>query len=87
MGGDAASLDRIRSGSSIQKAVVAIAPQEYQGYAFMDQILRAMTGGKAVDWKLPTRFIDSSNVGTSAASIFPQFDGVEKKFDTVWGVN
>jgi ribose transport system substrate-binding protein len=87
MGGDAASLERIRSGKSIHKAVVAIPPQSYQGYAFMDQILRGITGEKAVDWKLTTRFIDESNVGKSDADIFPQFDGVEAKFNTLWGLN
>lgn len=87
MGGDTASLERIRSGKSIHKAVVAIPPQTYQGYAFMDQILRAMTGGEAVDWKLTTRFIDETNVGTSDSDIFPQFDGVEAKFNTLWGLN
>ncbi|MCW2854238.1 MAG: Sugar transporter substrate-binding protein [Nocardioides sp.] len=85
MGGDPASLERIRSGSSIHKAVVAIPPQRYQGYAFMDQILRAMTGAKAVDWELTTRFVDDSNVGTSDAEIFPQFAGVESKFQALWG--
>jgi ribose transport system substrate-binding protein len=87
MGGDAAALERVRSGKSMQKAVVAIAPQEYQGYAFMDQILRGMTGAPAVNWKLPIRFIDSSNVGSSDDSIFAQFNGVEKKFESTWGVN
>lgn len=87
MGGDTASLERIRSGKSIHKAVVAIPPQSYQGYAFMDQILRAMTGGAAVDWKLTTRFIDKTNVGTSDADIFSQFKGVEAKFNTLWGLN
>ncbi|MCW2826364.1 MAG: Sugar transporter substrate-binding protein [Aeromicrobium sp.] len=87
MGGDTASLERIRSGKSIHKAVVAIPPQAYQGYAFMDQILRAMTGGEAVDWKLTTRFIDETNVGKSDAEIFPQFDGVEAKFNALWGLN
>ena len=87
MGGDAASLERIRSKTSIHKAVVAIPPQSYQGYAFMDQILRAITGEKAVDWKLTTRFIDASNVGKSDADIFPQFDGVEAKFRTLWGLS
>jgi ribose transport system substrate-binding protein len=87
MGGDAASFERIRSKKSIQKAVVAIAPQGYQGYAFMDQIMRGMTGGKPVDWKLTTRFVDASNVGSSDAEIFSQFEGVEKKFDALWGVN
>jgi ABC-type sugar transport system substrate-binding protein len=87
MGGDAASLERIRSGTSIHKAVVAIPPQSYQGYAFMDQIMRGMTGEKPVDWNLTTRFIDASNVGATDADIFPQFDGVEKKFTTLWGLN
>jgi ribose transport system substrate-binding protein len=87
MGGDAASFERIRSKKSIQKAVVAIPPQSYQGYAFMDQIMRGMTGEQPVDWKLTTRFVDASNVGTSDEEIFPQFDGVEKKFDALWGVN
>jgi ribose transport system substrate-binding protein len=87
MGGDAASMARIRSGNSIQKAEIAIAPQEYQGYAFMDQILRGMTGEKAVDWLLPSRFIDASNVGKSDSDIFPQFNGVAAKFHTLWGVS
>lgn len=87
MGGDAASLERIRSGTSIHKAVVAIPPQSYQGYAFMDQIMRGMTGEQPVDWNLTTRFIDASNVGATDADIFPQFDGVEKKFAALWGLN
>ena len=87
MGGDAASLERIRSGTSIHKAVVAIPPQSYQGYAFMDQIMRGMTGEQPVDWNLTTRFIDASNVGATDADIFPQFNGVEKKFTTLWGLN
>jgi ribose transport system substrate-binding protein len=87
MGGDAASFERIRSKKSIQKAVVAIAPQQYQGYAFMDQIMRGMTGEKPAEWKLTTRFVDGSNVGKSDAEIFPQFQGIEKKFDALWGVS
>jgi ribose transport system substrate-binding protein len=87
MGGDTASLGRIRSGNSVQKSVVAIAPQLYQGYAFMDQIMRGMTGTAAVDWTLPIRFVDSSNVGASDADIFPQFSGVEASFDRLWGVS
>jgi ribose transport system substrate-binding protein len=87
MGGDAASLERIRSGKSIHKAVVAIPPQSYQGYAFMDQIMRGMTGEQPVDWKLTTRFIDATNVGSSDEEIFPQFAGIEKKFTALWGLN
>jgi len=87
MGGDAASLDRIRSKKSIHKAVVAIPPQSYQGYAFMDQIMRGIAGDKPVDWKLTTRFIDESNVGGSDAEIFPEFDGIEEKFTALWGIN
>jgi ABC-type sugar transport system substrate-binding protein len=87
MGGDTASLERIRSGDSVQKSVVAIAPQMYQGYAFMDQIMRGMTGAPAVDWTLPIRFVDSSNVGASDADIFPRFAGVEDSFAKLWGVS
>lgn len=87
MGGDAASFARIRSGKSIHQAVVAIPPQSYQGYAFMDQIMRGMTGEKPVDWNLTTRFVDASNVGSSDQEIFPQFTGVEKKFTALWGLN
>jgi ribose transport system substrate-binding protein len=87
MGGDSASLERIRSKTSIHKAVVAIPPQSYQGYAFMDQILRAITGGKAVDWKLTTRFVDETNIGANDSEIFPQFAGVESKFQALWGTS
>ena len=87
MGGDTASLERIRTGDSVQKAVVAIAPQLYQGYAFMDQIMRGMTGADPVEWTLPIRFVDESNVGTTDEDIFPQFAGVEDEFATLWGVS
>jgi ribose transport system substrate-binding protein len=81
------ALKAIRSGQSLQKATVSTPPPPYYGWAFMDQLGRAIAGQDAAVWALPNQIIDSTNIGKSDAELFPKYDGFEDAFKKSWGVS
>jgi ribose transport system substrate-binding protein len=84
--GTDASMGFIRSGTSPQIADLALPPVSYIGWAYMDQALRALTGAAPASGVLPSRLIDSTNVGTSGADLFPSFSDYKTQFEKLWGV-
>jgi ribose transport system substrate-binding protein len=84
--GTDASIGFIRSGTSPQVADVALPPTSYIGWAYMDQALRALTGAAPASGVLPSRLIDSTNVGASGTDLFPSFSDYKTQFEKLWGV-
>jgi ribose transport system substrate-binding protein len=84
--GTDASIGFIRSKSSPQIADLALPPVSYIGWAYMDQALRALTGAAPASGVLPSRLIDSTNVGTSGTNLFPSFSDYKTQFEKLWGV-
>jgi ribose transport system substrate-binding protein len=80
------ALKAIRDGNGLQKATVSTPPPPYYGWAFVDQLGRAMAGEEAAIWELPNQIIDSTNIGESDAELFPEYDGFEETFKQAWGV-
>jgi ribose transport system substrate-binding protein len=78
----------LRAGNTPLKAEVGPpTPDQWSGYAFMDQIARAMLHMKPANWTLPLRLIDSSNIGTTDAGLFPAYANYKAAFLKAWGVS
>jgi ribose transport system substrate-binding protein len=80
------ALKDIRGGNSLVKATVSTPPPPYYGWAFVDQLGRAMAGEEPADWELPNMIIDSTNIGESDADLFPKYENFEEEFKKQWGV-
>jgi ABC-type sugar transport system substrate-binding protein len=80
------ALKSIRDGNSLIKATVSTPPPPYYGWAFVDQIGRAIAGQEPADWELPNQIIDSTNIGESDAELFPKYANFEDSFKKAWGV-
>jgi ribose transport system substrate-binding protein len=79
------ALKDIRGGKSLVKATVSTPPPPYYGWAFVDQLGRAVAGEEPADWELPNMIIDSTNIGESDAGLFPKYEGFEEAFKKQWG--
>jgi ribose transport system substrate-binding protein len=77
------NLDDIRAGGT-QDADLAFVPAEWIGWATVDQLGRAILGEEPQDWTIPVRLVDETNVGSSNADIFPEYDGFEAEFERRW---
>jgi ribose transport system substrate-binding protein len=77
------NLDNMRKGQG-QVLDVAFPPSAWFGWAILDQVARGMAGEEPVDWTVPTRLIDKTNVGESDAELFPNYQGFEQKFVDAW---
>jgi ribose transport system substrate-binding protein len=78
----------LRAGSTPLKAEVGPpTPDQWSGYAFMDQIARAMLHMRPANWTLPLRLVDSSNIGTTNADLFPADANYKAAFLKAWGVS
>jgi ribose transport system substrate-binding protein len=77
------NLDAVVAGD--QAMTTAMPPTAWIGWAAFDDIGREMTGAALLDYVIPTRMIDSTNVGDgSASSTFPEYDGYAEAFTAAW---
>ncbi len=81
-----ANLNQIRSGGQ-QKYDAAFPPGDWMGWAVTDQMARGMLNLKPQSWVIPTRVIDSTNVGGSNASLFATYANFETAFMKAWGLS
>lgn len=81
--GVSTNLDNMRKGQG-QVADVAFPPSRWFGWAILDQVARGIAGEEPVDWTVPTRLIDKTNVGESDAELFPKYQGFEQEFVKRW---
>ena len=80
------ALDEIRDGG-LQKATVATPPEAWIGYSVVDDLSRAILGLDPNGIVVPTRLIDSSNVGESNADIAPEYDDFQDAYRKLWGLS
>lgn len=79
-----AALEEIRN-DGMQKVTVAAPPAQWIAWVVVDDMLRAMAGEKPNGIVVPTRLIDSTNVGETDADILPDYANFESEFQKVWG--
>ncbi len=87
--GVSSNLDDIRAGGpGAQSATGAFPPNEWIGWALLDQVGRALAGEEALDWVVPHAAIDSSNVGPSNDQLGPYADwaNYQDTFREAWGL-
>lgn len=82
--GTDAALKEVRAGNGLLKATVAEPPPAFFGWAFVDQLGRAVAGQKSADWNLPNQIIDKTNIGKSDAELFLNYRGFEERFKQAW---
>lgn len=75
----------IRSGG-LSAATITTAYPSYWGWAFVDQLGRAINKQKPARWSLRNRIIDKTNIGKNDAQLFPKYANLEKGFLKGWGV-
>lgn len=83
--GVASNLAQIRKGGQ-QVYDGAFAPNEWIGWALIDQAGRGLTGSKPLKWVIPERAVDKTNIGKSDAALWANWAGYEAKFAKAWGV-
>ncbi|MHB8614014.1 MAG: sugar ABC transporter substrate-binding protein [Candidatus Dormibacteraceae bacterium] len=84
--GNVTNLAAMRAGSTLQVMTDATPPENYIGWALLDQLARGITGSPAVDWALPGRLVDKTNIGQSDAELFPAYQNFQSHFTSAWGV-
>lgn len=85
--GNPSTLKTIAAGNTLLAATVAGPPEDFIGWALLDQLARGMLDLAPAEWSLPGRIIDSTNVGTgSPADIHPGWDNYQAKFLAAWGL-
>lgn len=78
------NLDAISDGAG-QDMDVATPPAGWIGWLSVDDVARAMLGQAAPGYVIPTRVIDSSNIGdASVKSISPNYVDYQAAFTTAW---
>ena len=80
--GNTANFDLIRQGK--QALDIALPPVDYMGAYIVDDIGTAMTGGMPRTMPLPTRIVDSTNVGASGTDLFPSYANPVSQFTAAW---
>jgi ribose transport system substrate-binding protein len=85
--GVSSNLDALRGGSSLQKVDVSMPAGPWFGYAFIDDISRAVLGMTPSGVQVPTMLIDKSNIVSSNDDLFPAYSDYEGAYKKVWGVN
>ena len=88
--GVSSNLDDIRSGGEgAQVADGSFPPNEWIGWALLDQVGRALSGEPALDWTVPHTVIDSGNVGPSNDQLGPYADWTDFRdsFREAWGLS
>jgi ABC-type sugar transport system substrate-binding protein len=77
------NIENMRNGTG-QVADVAFPPAKWMGWAEFDQTARGILKEEPIDWTIPTRLIDKTNVGANDAELFPAYQGFEEKFVAAW---
>lgn len=85
--GTVEALKLIRGGNSLLEATVSTPPPAHFGWAFVDQLGRAVAGQEPGDWAMPNQIVDSTNIGSSEAELFPNYAGFEETFRKAWGMS
>lgn len=81
--GLAANLKNIKDGT--QAMTVAMPPTDWIGWAAFDDLARKITGAKLPGYVIPTRMIDSSNIGDgSSDATWPKYKDFPKAFTDAW---
>lgn len=84
--GNPSTLKAMAAGTTLQAMTVAYAPEQYIGWALIDQLGRGMLGVEPANWALPGRIIDSTNIGTASESdIHPGYENFDELFTNAWG--
>ncbi|MGH2662961.1 MAG: sugar ABC transporter substrate-binding protein [Actinomycetota bacterium] len=78
-----AHLDLVRSGE--QALDVAFPPNEWMGWALVDQLARVILEMEPAEWTVPVQLFDQTNIGEEGDE-FPNFVGYEEQFKGAWGV-
>jgi ribose transport system substrate-binding protein len=79
------NLDAMRDGG-VQKLDVVMPPDQWMGYAILDETSRAVLGQPSAVLPVPTRLIDDSNVGSSNDDIYPEYTDFASAFRQAWGL-
>ncbi|MHC3003044.1 sugar ABC transporter substrate-binding protein [Gordonia sp. GN26] len=78
------NLDSIRDGG--QAMTVAMPPTGWIGWIAVDDLARAMLGKPAPGYYIPTRVVDSSNIGKATPEdVFPNYVDYAAEFKEAWG--
>ena len=88
--GVSSNLDDIRAGGpGAQSATGAFPPNEWIGWALLDQVGRALAGEEPLDWVVPHAAIDSGNVGPSNDQLGPyaEWANYRDAFREAWGLS
>ena len=88
--GVSSNLDDIRAGGpGAQVADGAFPPNEWIGWALLDQVGRALSGEAALDWTVPHTVVDSGNVGPSNDQLGPyaEWTNFRVGFREAWGLS
>ncbi|WP_159500623.1 substrate-binding domain-containing protein [Microbacterium sp. 18062] len=79
-----ASLEMIRDGNG-QDMTMAMTPTGHQGWLAVDEVARAMLGIEVIEYVIPTRLVDSTNVGDgSVDALWPAYTDYEQAFVDAW---
>ncbi len=84
-GGIDSALDEIRNGG-MMKVTVAAPPPAWVGWTVVDDLLRGIAGEEPNGLTIPTRLIDSTNIGADNGDVMPNFVGFEAEYKKVWGL-
>jgi hypothetical protein len=86
--GTSAALDILRSGKGLD-ADLAYPPGEWIGWALFDQVARGILGEPSANVIAPQRLIDSTNIGSSAADLFPDYtsDAIAEVYKKAWAAS
>jgi len=82
--GVAENLDAMRAETTAQALTVAFPPSAWIGWAMADASARAIAGQEMPDWTIPTRLVDSTNIGASNDELWAEFEGFEQSFVDIW---
>lgn len=86
--GNPSTIATLAAGNTLQSMTIAGPPEDFIGWALLDQMARGMLGEEAADWALPGRIIDSANIGSGSDSdIHPGWEDFEAGFLEAWGLS
>lgn len=82
------NLQALRSGDTHVAADFAFAPNESIGWQVVDQLGRLMVGAQgATDIVLPTRLVDTGNVGATEKDVWPSYANYQATYSQAWGLS
>jgi ribose transport system substrate-binding protein len=77
-------LKAIQEDSGPVKATMAQAPEKWIGYNIADALGRAIAEQDPLDYTIPARLVDKTNVGSGVADVWAPYDGFEQKWQAAW---